>query len=94
MCTKILSSNRENQITSVPTSTPISNHLPTTIQQLLKSIGKRLLELSCNKKTFKKAIPPYHDVLKKVGFQENLVNTPKITSNYNLYSKQRKGKIK
>ena len=34
-----------------------SNHPPTTIQELPKSIGKRLSELSCNKETFEKTIP-------------------------------------
>ena len=54
-----------------------SNHPPTTIRELPKSIGKRLSELSCNKEIFEKATPPYTDALKKTGFKENLVYTPK-----------------
>ena len=70
-----------------------SNHPPTIIRELLKSIGKRLSELSCNKETFEKAIPPYTDALKKSGFKENLVYTPKTTTNNILDKKQRKRKI-
>ena len=67
-------------------------HSPTTIRELPKSIGKRLSELSCNKETFEKAIPPYTDALKKSGFKENLVYTPKTTTNNILDKKQRKRK--
>ena len=56
-----------------------SNHPPTTIRELLKSIGKRLSELSCNKEIFEKAIPPYNDALKKSRLKENLVYKPKTT---------------
>ena len=47
-----------------------SNHPPNTIWELPKSIGKKLPELSCNKETFEKAIPPYTDAFKKSGFKE------------------------
>ena len=58
-----------------------------------KCIGKRLSKLSCNKETFERAIPPYTDVLKKSRFKENLVYTPKTTTNNILERKQRKRKI-
>ena len=69
------------------------NHSPTTKRELPESIGKRLLELSPNKEMFDKAIPPYNDGLKKSGFKENFVYTPKITTSNILDKKQRKRKI-
>ena len=38
-----------------------SNHPPTIIRELPKSIGKRLSELLRNKEIFEKTIPPYSD---------------------------------
>ena len=70
-----------------------SNHLLSTIQELSKSIGKRLSKLSCSKETFQQVIPPYNDALKKSGFKENLVYLPKTTTKNNLDKKQRKPKI-
>ena len=70
-----------------------SNHPPITIRELPKSIGKGLSELSCNKKIFEKAIPPYNDALKKSGFKEDLVYRPKTTTSNILDKKQRKRKI-
>ena len=70
-----------------------SNHPSTTIEELPKCIGKRLSELWCYKEIFEKAIPPYHDAFKKIGFKENLVNTPKTTTSNILDKKQRKRKI-
>ena len=67
-----------------------SNKPATTIQDLPKSIGERLTELSCNKETFEKAIPPYNDALKKSGFQNNLVYTPKTTASNIFDKKQRR----
>ena len=49
-----------------------SNHPPTTIRELPKSVGKRLSELSCNKEIFEKAIPPYNDAFKKKWIQREL----------------------
>ena len=60
----------------------------------VSSIRKRLSELLCNKGTFEKVIPPYTDALKKKkGFKENLIYTPKTTTNNILDKKQRKGKM-
>lgn len=71
-----------------------SNHPPTTIRELPKSIGKRLSELSCNKKIFEKAIPPpYNDDFKKSGFKENLVYTPNTNTSNIFDKKQSKRKI-
>ena len=70
-----------------------SNHPPSTIPELPKSIRKRLSELSCNKEIFEKAIPPCNDALNKSGFKENLVYTPRTTTSLILCKKQRKCKI-
>ena len=70
-----------------------SNHPPTSIQELPKSIGKRLSELSCNKQILEKAIPPYNDDFKKSGFKENLAYTPKTTTSNILDKKQGKRNI-
>ena len=70
-----------------------SNHSPTTIRELIKSIGKMLSELSCNQEILEKAILPYTDALKKSGFKENLVYAPKTTTNNILDKKERKPKI-
>ena len=44
-----------------------SNHSPTFIKQLLKSINKRISDLSCNKKEFDKVKSVYETVLKYSG---------------------------
>ena len=49
-----------------------SNHPPTVIKQLPKSISKRLSDLSSNKEIFEKTKPAYRDALNKSGFQEKL----------------------
>ena len=51
---------------------------------------KRLSELSCNKEVFEKVIPPNTDALKKSGFKENLLCTPKTTTNNIVDKKQSK----
>ena len=70
-----------------------SNHPPTSIRELPKSIGKRLSGLSCIKKILEKAIPPYNDAFKKSGFKENLAYTPKITTSNILDKKHGKCNI-
>ena len=52
-----------------------SNHLPTVIKQLPKSISKRLSDLSSNENCFEKTKPAYRDALNKSGFQEKLSYT-------------------
>ena len=54
--------------------------------------GIRLFELLCNKEIFEKAIPPYTDALNKCGFKENLVFTPKNSTNNIIDRKRRKRK--
>ena len=49
-----------------------SNHPPTVIKQLPKSISKRLSDLSSNKEIFEKTKPAYRDALNKSGFQEKI----------------------
>ena len=42
-----------------------SNHPPTVLQQLAKSVSKRISETSSNEQIFKESIPIYEEVLKK-----------------------------
>ena len=65
---------------SKPDNSPVyinncSNHPPTVIKQLPKSISKRLSDLSSNKEIFEKTKPAYRDALNKSGFQEKLSYT-------------------
>ena len=46
-----------------------SNHPPTVLKQLPKSISKRLSDLPSNEKIFEKTKPAYSDALKKVDFR-------------------------
>ena len=52
-----------------------SNHLPTVIKQLPKSISKWLSDLSSNGEIFEKTEPVYRDALNESGFQKNLSYT-------------------
>ena len=52
-----------------------SNHPPTVIKQLPKSISKRLSDLSSNEEIFEIAKPAYRDDLNKSGFQKKLIYT-------------------
>ena len=49
-----------------------SNHPPSILKQLPKSIEKRISETSSNKDVFDKSIKPYKDALKQGGFSETL----------------------
>ena len=51
-----------------------SNHPPTVLRQLAKSVSKRIRisETSSNEQVFKESIPIYKEALKKSGFQEKL----------------------
>ena len=88
ICTKILTSHIENLIRSLSTSIFENLKHKTGIAQIYRK--KRLSEWSCNKEVFEKVIPPNTDALKKSGFRENLVCTPKTTTNNILDKKQRK----
>ena len=48
-----------------------SNHPPTVIKQLPKSISKRLSDLSSNEEILKKTKPAYSDAFKKVDFRRS-----------------------
>ena len=49
-----------------------SNHPPTVLRQLAKSVSKRISETSSNEQIFKDSIPIYEEALKKSGFHEKL----------------------
>ena len=49
-----------------------SNHPPTVLQQLPKSVRKRISETSSDEQMFKESIPIYEEVLKKSGFHRKL----------------------
>ena len=49
-----------------------SNHPPTVLRQLAKSVSKRISETSSNEETFKESIPICEEALKKSGFLEKL----------------------
>ena len=70
-----------------------SNHPPTVIKQLPKSISKRLSDLSSNEEIFEIAKPAYRDALNKSGFQEKLSYTSAQNKNDKNDNKQRKRKI-
>ena len=75
----------------------ISSDVPKTIwmmRNLPKSITKRLSDLSSTKEIFQKAAVIYCEALKKDGFNEPLVFTPKANATDNTSKKKRKHKIK
>ena len=49
-----------------------SNHPPTVLRQLAKSVRKRISETSSDDQMFKESIPIYEEALKKSGFHEKL----------------------
>ena len=49
-----------------------SNHPPSNLKQLPKSIEKRISEMSSNKDIFDESIKPYKNALKVNGFSETL----------------------
>ena len=49
-----------------------SKHPPTVLQQLAKSVSKRISETSSNEQIFKESISIYEKALKKSGFLEKL----------------------
>ena len=61
----------------MPNDSPVfinkySNHPPTILQQLAKSVSKRISETSSNKQIFKESISIYKEALKKSGFPKKL----------------------
>ena len=49
-----------------------SDHPPTVLRQLAKSVSKRISEISSNEQIFKELIPIYEEGLQKSGFHEKL----------------------
>ena len=70
-----------------------SNHPPTVIKQLPKSLSKWLSDLPWNKEIFEKTKPAYWDALNKIGFQKKLSYTSAQNKNDKNDNKQRKRKI-
>ena len=72
-----------------------SNHPPTILNELPKSIAKRISDLSSSENIFHDAIPVYKEALRKSGFTSDLVYTPKHFdhNNNNEENKKRRRKI-
>ena len=56
-----------------------SNHSPTILNELPKTIAKRISDLSSSENIFHDAIPVYKEALRKSGFTSDLIYTPKQT---------------
>ena len=50
-----------------------SNHPPSVLRQLPKSISKRISEISSSQEIFKQSVPIYEKALKDSGFNEKLL---------------------
>ena len=70
-----------------------SNHPPSIINNLPKSINKRLSTNSKNAQIFNEACPAYTEVLKKNGYNRNLQFDRTCTDKNNEKNKIRKRKI-
>ena len=72
-----------------------ANHSPTILNELPKSIAKRISDLSSSENIFHDAIPGYKEALRKSGFTSDLVYTPKHfdNNNNNEENKKRRRKI-
>ena len=67
-----------------------SNHPPTILNELPKSVAKRISHLSSSENIFHDAIPVYKEALQKSDFIFNLVYTPKQTEYYNNNNEENK----
>ena len=71
-----------------------SNHPPSILQQLPKSISKRISEISSNQYVFNQSIPYYENALRKSGYNVSLKYTPAQNQDENNQQReQRKRKI-
>ena len=71
-----------------------SNHPPSILQQLPKSILKRISEISSNQHIFNQSIPYYENALRKSGYNASLKYTPTQNQDENNQQReQRKQKI-
>ncbi|KAJ8038228.1 hypothetical protein HOLleu_15581 [Holothuria leucospilota] len=57
-----------------------SNHPPTVIKHLPRSIAKRVSELSCNENAFHDSLGPFEKALKESGYSAKLKYQPKSPS--------------
>ena len=70
------------------------NHPPTILNELPKTIAKRISDLSSSENIFHDVIPLYKEALRRSGFTSHLVYTPKQTGYYNNEeNKKRRRKI-
>ena len=60
-----------------------SNHPPTILSELPKTIAERISDLSSSENIFHDAIHVYKEALRRSGFTSDLVYTPKRTGYYN-----------
>ena len=67
-----------------------SNRPPTILNELPKTIAKRISDLSSSENIFHDAIPVYKEALQKSGFTSDLVYTPKQTGYYNNNEQNKK----
>ena len=70
------------------------NHLPTILNELPKTIPKRISNLSSSENIFRDATPVYKQALRKSGFTSNLIYTPKETNYYNNNEKNKKRRLR
>ena len=72
-----------------------SNHPPSILNELPKSIAKRISDLSSSENIFHDAIPVYKEALRKSGFTSDLVYTPQQfdPNNNNEENKKRRHEI-
>ena len=71
-----------------------SNHPPTILNELLKTIAKIISDLSSSGNIFYDAISVYKEALRKSGFTSDLVYTPKQTNYYNNNEQNKKQRRK
>ena len=53
-----------------------SNHPPSVLKQIPKSVSKRITANSCNEDSFRKKAPFYNSILKDCGFNKNIKYCP------------------
>ena len=70
-----------------------SNHPPSIIKNLPKSINKRLSTNSKNAQIFNEACPPYTDALKKNGYNTNIQFDMTSTKKTMKRTKRESGKL-
>ena len=69
-----------------------SNQTPNIIKDILKSVSKRLSDISCNQNIFEKAVPEFKTTLKKSDFRDNLYHVQQSDPKSENSSSKRKRK--